>query len=165
MAGQATHQECSEDLCSVGISTLELCPDLIESLLRDCLASFPHVRLKVTGCCMEPAFSDGDVVLLANPARRPPRIGDVVLVRQPVGLRLHRLIWGPPLASRLRSWRSQADRAAVWDPRFASGDIIGTVITIAGDQRNGQPANIGTALRSLVRGMWTRFRLACSKRR
>ncbi len=92
-------------------------------------------------------------------------MGDVVLVRQAAGLRLHRLIWGPPLASRFRSWRSQADRAALWDPRFAPGDVLGTVIAIDGGRHSGWPVQAGTALRSLARGMWTRLRLACSKRR
>lgn len=140
------------------IRTLEAGEQWSEALLRDCLSTFPHVRLKITGRCMEPAFSDGDVVILADPTRCPPRMGDVVLVRQTAGLRLHRLIWGPPLACRFDSWRSQADRAAIWDPRFAPGDILGTVITVAGDQRTGRPANIGTALRSLIRGVWTRLR-------
>ncbi|HKZ31985.1 MAG TPA: nucleotidyltransferase family protein, partial [Vicinamibacteria bacterium] len=71
-----------------------------EELLRDCLAEFPHVRLTVTGRCMEPALAHGEKVHLVSATRRRPRVGDVVLSRQKEGLRLHRLVFGPPLAPR-----------------------------------------------------------------
>ena len=67
-----------------------------EELLRDCLAAYPHVRLTVSGRCMEPAIRSGDKVHLVAAGRRPPRVGDVVLARQKEGLRLHRLVWGRP---------------------------------------------------------------------
>ena len=69
-----------------------------EELLRECLSAFPHVRLTVTGRCMEPALRHGERVHLVGARRRRPRVGDVVLARQKDGLRLHRLVWGPPLA-------------------------------------------------------------------
>jgi len=56
-----------------------------EELLRDCLAEFPHVRLTVTGRCMEPALAHGEKVHLVSAARRRPRVGDVVLSRQKQG--------------------------------------------------------------------------------
>ena len=47
-----------------------------EELLRDCLGSFPHVRLTVTGRCMEPALRHGERVHLVGATRRPPlRVG------------------------------------------------------------------------------------------
>jgi len=46
-----------------------------EELLRDCLASFPHVRLTVTGRCMEPAIAHGEKVHLVSASRRRPRVG------------------------------------------------------------------------------------------
>ena len=56
-----------------------------EELLRDCLAAFPHVRLTVTGRCMEPALLHGEKVRLVGASRRRPRVGDVVLARQGAG--------------------------------------------------------------------------------
>ena len=70
-----------------------------EAALRQLLASHSSVRFTVTGRCMEPAIREGEQVRLVGPERRSPRVGDVVLVRLPSGLRLHRLVWGPPFSA------------------------------------------------------------------
>lgn len=64
---------------------------LREAALRACLDEFPHVRLTVSGDCMEPALRPGQVALVARPVDFA-RVGDIVLVRAPAGLRLHRLV-------------------------------------------------------------------------
>jgi len=129
-----------------------------EDLLRDCLASFPHVRLTVTGRCMEPALCHGEKVRLVGASRRRPRVGDVVLARQTQGLRLHRLVWGPPLARAGASWRTKADRGRLLDPPLAAEAVLASVEAV--EARPGaRPRRPGRALVSLARGIAARLRL------
>jgi hypothetical protein len=129
-----------------------------EELLRDCLASFPHVRLTVTGRCMEPALAHGERVHLVSAARRRPRVGDVVLARQKEGLRLHRLVWGPPLAWPGARWRTKADRGLLLDPPLAAADVLASVETVE-DRPRERPRHAVRALVSLVAGVAARLRL------
>jgi len=131
----------------------EVSSEVSEAVLADCLEAFPHVRLTVTGECMQPALRPGETVLVARTSLRSPRLGDVVLFRHPEGLRLHRLVWGPPLA--IRSWRTKGDRSARWDPRIAPRDVLGTVIEVEGAR--GAGGSVGAALRSLVRALVARL--------
>jgi hypothetical protein len=133
-----------------GAETLEPPAATAEAILADCLRSFAHVRLTVTGECMGPALRPGDTVLVAEPSRRPPRFGDVVLFRHPEGLRLHRLVWAPPLAGIGSAWRTKGDRARRWDPHISSGDVLGTVIAVEGRD---SAAGVPTALRSLAQAL------------
>ncbi len=123
-----------------------------DAVLQDCLASFPHVRLKVTGDCMRPALAPGDVVLLARATLRPPHVGDVVLIRHPEGLRLHRLVWpgGPWGLS-----RTKGDRGPRFDPPLQSGDLLATALCTS----SGAPLRSRwTACLSLLAGLLTRVR-------
>jgi hypothetical protein len=133
-------------------------PDAIDAILRDCLGAFPEFRLRVTGACMEPALHAGDGVTLSSSSLRPPRIGDIVLVRLPAGLRLHRLVWGPPLAP--GSWRTKGDRAHPFDPPLLPVAILATVVGPS------EPAltQWGRTLSSLVSGMASRLREGFSRR-
>lgn len=140
---------------------------LAEAALRDCLADFPAVRFTVTGRCMDPVIRDGDRVVLAAPSRHPPRFGDIVLVRQEDGLRLHRLVWCPSLAGPRRSWRTRADRGDRLDPPFSSGDLLGSVVAV---ERAGIscPRDSLRALRSLLAGAlaglrWRRARRSSAR--
>ena len=130
-----------------------------EALLRDCLASFPHVRLTVTGRCMEPALRCGEKVHLVGASRRRPRLGDVVLARQKEGLRLHRLVWGPPLAPSGWSWRTKADRGLRLDPPLAADDVLASVEAVE-DRPRARPRRAGRALLSLAGGIAARLRLS-----
>jgi hypothetical protein len=96
-------------------------------LLEGCLAAFGQVRLRVTGSCMGRALPAGTGVVVAGRSVRQPRLGDIVLVRQRGGLRLHRLIWISPGSSR-GTWRTKGDLNASWDPRIAADAVIGTVV-------------------------------------
>jgi hypothetical protein len=129
-----------------------------EELLRDCLTVFPYVRLTVTGRCMQPALAEGEKIHLVGRARRDPRLGDVVLARHRDGLRLHRLVWGPPLAPGTR-WRTKADRARLFDPALDPADVLGTVVAVE-DRPAARPRRTGRALLSLARGLAARVRLA-----
>jgi hypothetical protein len=126
-----------------------------EELLVDCLASFPHVRLTVTGSCMEPALAHGERVRLVSAARRRPRVGDVVLARQKQGLRLHRLVLGPPLVPVWVPWRTKADRGLLLDPPLAAGDVLATIVSVEG-RPGARPRRMLRALFSLSRGLVSR---------
>src|SRR5438105_407836 len=80
-------------------------------LLRECLTAVDRIRLIVTGDCMTPAMEAGEIAVLRSPSKQAPRLGDVVLVRQPAGLRLHRLVLRVP---GLGCW-TRADRAFHFD--------------------------------------------------
>ena len=121
-----------------------------EAALRQLIASHSSVRFTVTGRCMEPAIREGEQVRLVGPERRSPRVGDVVLVRLPSGLRLHRLVWGPPFLGADRAWRIRPDRQDLLDPPFAPAALLGSVEAIEG--REDSPRRVGRALVSLLAG-------------
>jgi hypothetical protein len=104
---------------------------------------------------MMPGLVPGSLVRLVSPTRRPPRLGDVVLVRLPAGLRLHRLVWGPPVAPGGTRWRTKGDRSPVWDPALDPRLVLGTVVS-----EEGRGRGLGRALRSLCRGLWARVRMS-----
>lgn len=116
-----------------------------EELLR----LFPRAVLTVSGGCMEPSIPEGATVVLESAATRPPRFGDVVLSRQPGGLRLHRVVWAPRREG--GGWRTQADRAGSLDPRLSRRDLLATAVAIEG--RRGGARRRGRALRSLLRAL------------
>ncbi len=132
-----------------------------DGLLRGLLGGFPFLRLTVAGDCMRPALAPGDRVRLVSRDVRSPRVGDVVLARHPEGLRLHRLVWSPPLALGLR-WRTQADRGAIWDPALKPEDVLGTVVAVEGAPGRRPIHGRLTSLRSLLRGLrsWIRMERA-----
>jgi hypothetical protein len=127
-----------------------------EELLRECLASFPWVRLTVTGQCMQPALADGEKVHLVHPTHRRPRFGDVVLARGRDGLLLHRLVWGPPLAFPGTRWRIKADRGRLLDPPIERSDVLGVVVAVE-RQQGARLRRPGKASLSLVRGVLARL--------
>jgi hypothetical protein len=129
-----------------------------EEVLRGCLASFPWVRLTVTGQCMQPALADGAKVHLVRPDRHRPRLGDVVLARGREGLRLHRLVWGPPLAWPGTRWRTKADRGRLLDPPLEPSDILATVVAVE-EQPGARSRRPLKAVWSLGRGVLARLRL------
>jgi hypothetical protein len=129
-----------------------------EELLRECLASFPWVRLTVSGACMEPHLADGEKVHLVHPRHRRPRLGDVVLARGHDGLRLHRLVWAPPLARAGLRWRTKADRGRLLDPSLARGDVLGVVVAVE-NRPSARLRRPGRAVASLARGVLARLRM------
>jgi hypothetical protein len=118
-----------------------------EAVLRDCLDAFGRVRFRVTGTCMGPDLPPGRIVTVSStPA---PRLGDVVLVRHAQGLKLHRLVFGPPLALPRRAWRTKGDRLATLDPPLAPDAVLGTVV-------EPRRRRVGVALRACARSLWAR---------
>jgi hypothetical protein len=114
------------------------------------------VRLTVTGRCMEPAIAHGERVQLVSASRRPPRVGDVVLSRQKEGLRLHRLVFGPPLAPPGSRWRTKADRGLLLDPPLEAKDVLAKVVSVEG-RPGARPRRALHALVSLARGVAARL--------
>jgi hypothetical protein len=129
-----------------------------EEVLRECLASFPWVRLTVSGRCMEPALPEGARVRLVHARRRRPRLGDIVLLRGRDGLRLHRLVWGPPLAPPGTRWRTKADRGRFLDPPLDPSEVLATVVAEE-EHPEARSRRPGTAAWSLLRGLVARLRL------
>jgi hypothetical protein len=107
-------------------------PVFLEAVLRDGLQTFPFVELTATGTCMAPDVREGNRLRLVAAARRRPRIGQIVLVKQAAGLRLHRLVWGPPLAPSRGPWRTRADRAGGLDTAVQPSDVLASVIMVEG---------------------------------
>jgi hypothetical protein len=131
----------------------ELSDDLTFGVVLDCLRGFPFVRLTVTGACMAPALPAGATVAVQHADERPPRFGDVVLLRDGQGLRLHRLVWKPLLGGG-GCWRTKADRARGLDPAVRREDVLGTVVAV-----NGRcPARLRPGLVSLAGAMGARLR-------
>jgi hypothetical protein len=128
-------------------------------ILRDCLDTFPEVVLAVTGRCMTPDLGEGERVRLVSTARREPRLGDVVLTGTDGTLRLHRLVWGPPLTRRPGGWRTKADRARLFDPSLAAGEVLATVVAVEGRPYRRRP---GRAILSLATAALSRLRSAAS---
>lgn len=120
--------------------------------LAECLGQFAQVRLRVTGECMQPRLPAGETVLLVDARRAPPGLGDVVLRRHPAGLRLHRLVWVPPLAG---GWRTRGDRSHAFDPALEPGDVLATVVDVGPGR--GRPRSRRAALASLLRGLVERL--------
>jgi hypothetical protein len=117
-----------------------------EEVLRDCLCAFGRIRFRVTGTCMGPDLPPGRIVTISR--ERAPRMGDVVLVRQAAGLKLHRLVFGPPFSR--WAWRTQGDRLKALDPPIGPGDVLGTVV-------EPRRRRIGLALRACGRSLWARL--------
>jgi len=135
---------------------------LREEALRECLADFDRIVLTVSGHCMSPQIEAGHRAVVVGRRWRRPRFGEVVLVRLPVGLRLHRLVWSPPVAGR---WRTKADGGPLWDPAVDRGDVLGTVVEVEGHLLPSRrpPSPTLSGLRSLAVSL--RFRLRRLARR
>jgi hypothetical protein len=114
------------------------------------LRGFPNLRLRVSGACMAPAIPEGAIVVLERAERARPRFGDVVLARHEGGLRLHRLVWAPAGDS---AWRTQADRAPLFDAALRRADVLATVVEVDGSGAPPRRARLAAAclLRSLLR--------------
>jgi hypothetical protein len=120
-----------------------------EELLRGCLEAFADARVTVTGSCMSPVLQPGDTAVIAAARTRRPRLGEIVLVRLPDGVRLHRLVPGPRRGGSFR--RTKADRSPCWDPPCGAGDLLGSVVGVERDgHRRPVPSRLVPALRSLA---------------
>lgn len=126
-----------------------------ETAARDLLRGFAGVAWRVVGTCMEPAIPEGATVVLENVERARPRFGDVVLARFADGIRLHRLVWAPRRAS--RAWRTQADRAWLFDARLRREDVLATVVSVEGDAAS--PRRVWRAVALLFRSLKRSLRL------
>jgi hypothetical protein len=104
---------------------------------------------------MAPVLPPGMDVSLVSATARRPRWGDVVLVRFPQGLRLHRLVW--PVTAGLGGLRTKGDRACALDPPLPPGAVLASVA----DPREPAILRLSRAFLSLAQGLthWLRDRL------
>lgn len=123
----------------------EASPALRRQVLLECLREFAHVRLTVSGACMEPALKDGDVVTLVAASRQPPRLGDVVLAAVGDDVHLHRLVWAAG-----GQWRTKADRAPTWDAAVRKPDLIATAVEVQSGELTRKTRSATRLLRSLL---------------
>lgn len=94
-------------------------PGLADDLVRDCLTLDPKGgQLTVSGTCMEPLLREGDTIQVETPGTTM-RMGDVVLIRTPLGLRLHRVVFR--LGDALRT---KGDRGIYLDPAARQRDVV-----------------------------------------
>jgi hypothetical protein len=94
-------------------------PEVSEAWIRECLRVHPEgVLLTVSGTCMEPALKEGARIELRSPTS-PPRVGDVVLLRLPAGLRLHRVLfrWRDRI-------RTKGDQGMYLDPATSADAVV-----------------------------------------
>jgi hypothetical protein len=131
-------------------------PLFAEAVLRDGLRTFPFVEVTVTGSCMAPDLREGDCVRLVGAARQGPRAGQIVLVKHVAGLRLHRLVWGPPFASSRGPWRTRADRAGGLDAAVKPSDVLATAVEVEG--RALPSRRLGPTLKAAWRSLRARIR-------
>jgi hypothetical protein len=132
-----------------------------EALWIGCLAAFDEVSFRLRGACMTPAAPEGGRVTLVDARRRRPRFGDVLLVRTPAGLRLHRLVW-PPRPSSAARLRTLADRGAALDPALAPEDVLAVAAAVERDGQRVSPRGRLLAARGLLRVGLVRLRRAWS---
>jgi hypothetical protein len=145
------------------VPEVEATDDQTRLLLQDYLVTFRRLCLRVTGNCMMPALRPGDLVEVLPPQDGSPRLGDIVLFRHPDGLRLHRLVLGPPRQGSFR--RLKADRAGHWDPPVAPASFLGTVTAVqAADGTWSAPGRLAATLASVLRAVlrWNSLRASSS---
>ena len=140
---------------SDAVTTITAEPGRVLALLRGSLDAFEAVSFRVTGDCMRPALGAGDLVRVAPARMRRPRLGDVVLVATGGGLRLHRLVWGPPLA--VARWRTKGDHAPGFDGPLPPEGALGTVVGVEGPGGLRPVFSPVRALGSLLHGLISRL--------
>ena len=94
-------------------------PRFVESCIREGLSLDPGgASLTVSGTCMDPALPAGCRIAL-RPPRGMPRVGEVVLLRIPAGLRLHRVL----MRHRKSMW-TKGDQGRYFDPRTTPDAVL-----------------------------------------
>ena len=130
-------------------------PDRSEVILRTLLEGSP-CQLQVKGGCMAPVLPPGTRVSLGPAACERPRWGDVVLVRVPAGLRLHRLVWG--VSGGLGGLRTKGDQAYPLDPPLRPVAILAKVVEPVEPATLRLPRTLWSLAEGLLHGLRERLR-------
>lgn len=127
-------------------------PEITEAWIRECLkAGAGTASLTVSGTCMAPSLPEGTKVTLRSPSG-PVRVGDVVLLRTPAGLRLHRVLF------RFRDTiRTKGDHGIYLDPAGSLAAVIAVCDT--GESQGGRWLQAGRSLARLLT-RWLNLRRA-----
>jgi len=150
------------------VAAKEFRPDLLAPLLCDLGAEGRSAEFPVRGNSMRPMLKDGDRVRLVPATPAELRVGEVVVLTQPTGPVIHRVVgWWP---SR-RGWRilTKGDGAHRLDPPLRAQSAVGRVVARVrgGRVRRLDGASMrmrgrGRALASLIEGLgveaWDRAR-------
>jgi hypothetical protein len=124
-----------------------------ESFSLDCLKAGLRIRFQACGASMSPAIRDGEMVYVKPAAEAHFRKGDIVLVKNDHGFRLHRLIRAD--AGR-DLFITRGDCGLQDDPAVKRDQILGVAVA--------KDVCLGTKLvRANFRGMSGRFFRAASR--
>lgn len=108
----------------MSIPERSLSPEVAEDWIREVLRlEAGGARLTVSGTCMEPSLREGSKITLTR-FGGTVCVGDVVLLRTSVGLRLHRVLLR--FGDRVRT---KGDRGTYLDPASPLSAIIGVCET------------------------------------
>ena len=125
-----------------------------ESVSLLCLRAGLRVRFQARGASMSPAIRDGEMVYVKPSPRESLHRGDIVLVKDDRGFRLHRLIRADV---RRDVFITRGDSGRQDDPAVGRAQILG--VAVAKDVRVGRAAiaarfkgSRGKLLRTLARG-------------
>jgi hypothetical protein len=102
----------------MSIEDKSVTPEVTEEWIRAALGSHGTAELTVRGSCMTPALIEGERVKLKEPAGTA-RFGDIVLIRTPGGLRLHRVLFRAG-----ENVRTKGDHGTYLDPATPASRII-----------------------------------------
>jgi len=94
------------------------------------LRSGSAVRIRAFGTSMLPTIWPGDVLLIERRALDQLKCGDLVLVKQEEGIRVHRL-----LSNSGAHWMTRGDAMPQDDPPLRPTEILGRVAEIRGPKR------------------------------
>lgn len=116
--------------------------------LTDMLRDGLRVRVALSGNSMAPTLREGDIVVIRPRAERPPRIGDLAVLRpEPHRLLVHRLIGRDKQAG---VWFSRGDACFDPDPPCSASDVLGIVES---REHNGRRRRMD-GVAGVMRGHW-----------
>lgn len=104
------------------------------------------ISLRIYGSSMWPQVRSGERVVLEVPHLREPQRGEVVLVRQPEGFLLHRIIslWHQEGE---RFYLTRGDNSPGADNPVALTEVIGRMVAL---ERGGRLINVDRGLRRIL---------------
>lgn len=124
-----------------------------ESFSLDCLKAGLRIRFQACGASMSPAIRDGEMVYVKPAAEAHFRKGDIVLVKNDHGFRLHRLIRAD---ARHDIFITRGDCGLQDDPAVKRDQILGVAVA--------KEVRLGTTLvRANFRGLSGRFFRAAAR--
>jgi hypothetical protein len=127
-------------------------PDLLAPLVRDLASAGRGAEIPVRGNSMHPTLGDGDRVQLIPGTATKLRVGDVVVLMEPAGPVIHRLVaWWP--SRKGRSLLTKGDNAFRLDPPLRADLVVGRVVARVRDGRVRRLDGVGMRARGRGRAL------------